>query len=412
MRPQDFRAGSSARIAFLLIGLLGLFSWRPARAYGLPVQPPWKATYDRIASARDELSVQVRDIWTVLQKRIKAERPDLLARLEPAPPKPRPTGYALLPEVRPDGPEKIELHEVHSSLADLAVAVVSQKSVAADLSVKLSSRTADLGALLDGYERLSGIFKQIDGNLNYHANWQPRAESFKPFNELLEAYRVLATVPMTPETMPRIEAARVKLDSGLLLGFAPTPGLHIQEIGPGVRVMFVRIQTDIEDEAFLRAFSEAVALHWNGGEAMKKAGLQIILDWSRRSPSSLYPKGPPARGTRINTDAHLARFDPALLVLTTGAESSFETHRAIFLAPGTTTRRILAHEFAHLLGFTDFYLHAFEGSPEDPNGVTWWEVCTAPRDLMCNATGGRVSDTMVNRLLSAYGGSLPTTGAR
>ncbi len=399
------------RPACILIAAFFFVSWCSVRAHGAPTEPPWKAAYNHLASARDELSADLRSIWTVLQNRIKSERPDLLPRLEPAPPEPLPTGYALLPVVQPDGPEKLELHEVRSSLADVGAAIVRQKSSAAELTVKLSSRTAALDTLLDDYVRLSGIFRQIDGDLNYHATWQPKTEAFKKYGELLEAYRISRALPADESTRSRIEAANAKLENGLL-EFAPAPGLSIREPGPGVRVLPVLIQTDIEDDAFLRTFSDAIEVHWNSAEGMKKAGLRIIIEWDRRSPSKLYPEGPPARGAKINTAEHLTRFDPALLVLTTGAESSFEIPQAIFLSPGTTTRRVLAHEFSHLLGFSDAYLHAFEGLPEDANGVTWWEICPFPRDLMCNASAGKVSGAMVSRLLSAYGRPLPNADAR
>ena len=67
-------------------------------------------------------------------------------------------------------------------------------------------------------------------------------------------------------------------------------------------------------------------------------------------------------------------------------------------------RRTLAHEFGHLLGFTDAYLRGFEGDPAGPFGVVFVEWWGLQQDLMGDAGRGRVSRDMIARLIEAYRG--------
>ena len=74
----------------------------------------------------------------------------------------------------------------------------------------------------------------------------------------------------------------------------------------------------------------------------------------------------------------------------------------MLLGPAPVTRRVLAHEFAHLLGFDDAYLRGFEGSPGGPFGATLVEWNGPRDDLMANVEGGAVSESMVDALIQAY----------
>ena len=92
------------------------------------------------------------------------------------------------------------------------------------------------------------------------------------------------------------------------------------------------------------------------------------------------------------------------LVLTTGGASTHAwTGRWITLGPEEVSRRTLAHEFAHLLGFDDAYLRGFDGRPDDRFGVVLVEWTGLRDDLMGNVRGGRVSRGMVETLIEAYG---------
>lgn len=98
------------------------------------------------------------------------------------------------------------------------------------------------------------------------------------------------------------------------------------------------------------------------------------------------------------------------MVLTTGAESTHSWQgRSILFGPAPIHRNSLAHEFGHLLGFSDAYLRGFEGDPQDPYGVILVEWTGLLDDLMGNSSSGAVSEGMIRTLLRFYGppGTLP-----
>jgi hypothetical protein len=102
--------------------------------------------------------------------------------------------------------------------------------------------------------------------------------------------------------------------------------------------------------------------------------------------------------------AHVDRFPEQALVLTTGTASTHAwTGRSVLLGPSPLRRRDLAHEFGHLLGFADAYLRGFEGEPTGAFGVVVVEWVGLQDDLMGSPESGRVTETMIDRLIDAYG---------
>ena len=72
------------------------------------------------------------------------------------------------------------------------------------------------------------------------------------------------------------------------------------------------------------------------------------------------------------------------------------------LGPTPLTPRVLAHEFAHLLGFGDAYVRGYDGEPGAPYGVVLVEWHGLRDDLMGNPEGGEFTPEMVRALLEAY----------
>ena len=131
------------------------------------------------------------------------------------------------------------------------------------------------------------------------------------------------------------------------------------------------------------------------------------------SPNELYQDGFPRTGAKIDRKAHLARFPKNEYVLTTGGTSTHVyTGRAIMLGPSPASRRTLAHEFLHLLGFTDTYVRSHKEDPKGPFGVVFVEWSGLTDDLMSSPGHGRVSDAMIETLIETYSKRPPdrTTG--
>ena len=129
------------------------------------------------------------------------------------------------------------------------------------------------------------------------------------------------------------------------------------------------------------------------------------MKWLFVGVETLYPDGAPNRGAKIVMAAHHALFKGCPLVVTSGASSlNARVGSRIFLGTRPVSRRTLAHEFGHLLGFEDAYVRGYDGDPGDPYGVIIVEWTGLSSDLMGDSGRGQVSDEMINTLIIAYGG--------
>jgi hypothetical protein len=162
--------------------------------------------------------------------------------------------------------------------------------------------------------------------------------------------------------------------------------------------------TDIEDLQFLSAFESGVREAFSLSTAAHKYRFSIALKWQFIRPEALYGENAPRRGSEIDMGAHYALFAGCPLVMTTGAPSvNARVGERIFLSTEPVSRRTLAHEFGHLLGFEDAYLRGYDDDLGDPYGVTIVEWSGLSSDLMGNSRGGQVSAEMIDTLITAYG---------
>lgn len=142
---------------------------------------------------------------------------------------------------------------------------------------------------------------------------------------------------------------------------------------------------------------------FSNSEAARKQRFAISLEIYQLTATELYPQGAPARGSAINLKKHIALYPPGELVLTTGGASTHAwVGRNVTLGPNPTTRRTLAHEFGHLLGFRDAYLRSYQGDTQDPYGVVFFEWKGLIDNLMGSPGSGRVTDGMIETLINAY----------
>jgi hypothetical protein len=374
--PSFFDVTREAYAVAAVLCCLGLSGTNALATDETQAEPPYKETLDRIAAARDALSGRVDELHRKLSERVRAEDPELLAKLDRTPPKQLPTGYGLLPPVVAEDPDDPALAdnppETRYDLRALSGWVAREHDRCAEIVTKLRHRSSPLDELIDDYEYRAENFRRIDEHVLYHEFWQEAARDagfYARQAEFLNLYRESKTA-----------AGDRASDTGAALA---------------------------SEKRFLAIFTEAVDTVWNQSQAQRQDGLRIEIDWDRRTPEDLYPEGAPARGDAIDTDLHRERFGPGTLVLTTGAVLTYGEDFAVFLGTDPVTRHVLAHEFAHLLGFADGYVRAFEGSPDDPWGVVIHEIRVSPPSILGAPERGRVTPAMVRRVLAAYGEGQP-----
>lgn len=87
-------------------------------------------------------------------------------------------------------------------------------------------------------------------------------------------------------------------------------------------------------------------------------------------------------------------------VLTTGAESlQLTANRAIVLSPHDVAPRTLAHEFGHVLGFSDAYLRGYKDL--GPDGFQVMELVPDFADIMASPGAGSVQARHFKALMTA-----------
>jgi hypothetical protein len=373
-----------------------------------PGPPPWEAVHGRLSEQRDQMAADLERAHTWLLKRaIEQGDRESIERLSPDPPSPRPTGYGILPEIVGDAPlSPQQLSEQRYSLELLSEGFASEFREAANLADRGSGEeSGPLGPSVAEFERLRDRLDDLEDHLAYHANWQTAvveyAEFFAARNQLVAEVRRMDRLRAAGETE---EAARIGRDLvEKLAPFRPNSALELAQEADRLTLQ-VKVHTDIADESFLAAFKEAVHSAYCESDAARSRGFALDLELIHVSPGVLYPDGAPSPGTEIDVDAHLERFPPDSLVLTTGAASTYAfTGRVILLGSDPIAGRTLAHEFGHLLGFDDAYLRGYDGDPEGPYGVVVVEWSGLSDDLMSNSRGGQVTDEMIESMIVAYG---------
>jgi hypothetical protein len=338
--------------------------------------------------------------------------PDLLPKLEPAPPKT--FGYGILPRIVPDpAPKPLVKPEVVRFSWVWSDTLIARENAALDTLEKnfAQVRTAASPASRAAYEKVVADYKTrvdrrrtIDADVDYNWLWQKQIASNRPLFDRLQA-RLDAEVQRLaqPESNTHSEAQPfVKFDPPVFVGFE-TPSAH-------EHVVVVPLYTDITDPAIVDALVNAVEQYWQArdGEELYRARLIVTTI----TPAELYcgrsalpPPGgagctAPAIGEKIDLAAHARRFPDSAAALTSGAASlQIAGGRALVLGPHDVSPRTLAHEFGHLLGFPDQYLRGYRDIAAD--GFQVLELVADQTDLMSSISTGSVIAAHFEGLMAA-----------
>jgi len=394
-----------SRTVLLLVSALWLAAPPAAEA---PVREAWRPAQDWLRERCKEMARNLDRARELLLLRAEGNA-ELTELLTPGPVRIRLPGYGVLPRIREDAPPSaVELRQRRFSLERLTTVFAPEFRDAALLAGSAGDPGSSLREQVVEYERIRRRLLKLEDHLGYHGYWQRAVVDYPEFfderNRVIVKLRSLESRRRRGGDDEELAAARQALVDQLA-PFEVTPGLVLERREDGWNVLRVSVTTDIDDERFLAIFREGVEAAFVEDEGVRAMRFRIDLHLRRISAKQLYPEGPPKYGERIDPEAHLARFPEGDLVLTTGEESTHAwTGKSIVLGPEEVSRRTLAHEFGHLIGFRDAYLRGFEGQPDSRFGVELIEWTGLRDDLMGNAPGGRVTAEMVEILVEAYGG--------
>jgi hypothetical protein len=367
----------------------------------------WENVLAGLEKQLDQLLRTLENARGVLRVRAQAENPDFVARLYLE--RPRRAGYQVVPAIRHDKPlASVTPRQRTYSLEVLHERVAPILREAVDLNERAFAKPSPaLEPLVTEFGRLRGQLHDLEERFAYHSQWQravvEQGAFFAERNRIAASIGEMQAVQASGGSADRVAALRQAVQERVT-EFAPTTNLAIKINGDGIRILPVAVYTDIEDEEFLQAFREGVESAFKDSEAARSQRFAVRLEIRHLTATELYPQGAPARGTAISVKEHLARYPEGALILTTGGKSTHSwVGRNITLGPDPITPRTLAHEFGHLLGFSDAYLRSYQGDPRDPYGVVLLEWTGLIDNLMGSPAVGRVTEAMIETLIDTYG---------
>lgn len=335
---------------------------------------------------------------------LRRAAPDLLPKLEPAPPKT--FGYGILPRILPDpAPTPPATPEVVRFSWAWSDTLIARENAALDTlerdfeSIRRAGRSEHAA-----YERLVADYKTrvdrrrpIDADVDYNWHWQKQIADNRALFDRLQA-RLDAEV----STLSRSDAGANR--SQPMIGFDPSPFVRIEHPVVHEHVVIVPLFTDITDPTVIDGFVHAVETYWQARDGDDRYRVQLAV--TMISSADLYcgrnPAGcaAPAAGEKIDLAAHAKRFPENAAALTTGAASlQIAVARALVLGPHDVTPRTLAHEFGHLLGFPDQYLRGYRDLGAE--GFQVLELVANQTDIMSSISTGSVTAAHFEGLMAA-----------
>lgn len=310
-----------------------------------------------------------------------------------------PIGYRIIPRLDADVPAgDLAPYKDEYSLETLEQRIDQAGKQLANLS--LSDGPSQ--ALIDDYISLRDEFDNIQLHLNYHDYWQGAAIEYAGwFANKRHLSKQAAQLLKLKDADPQI-FEKVRNDfARAISGFMPASNGVSCQMHNDQAHFKLALSTDIESAAFRDALKETVEARFSGPATQLHVTLEMELSYL--SPDTLYQGNPPEHGSRLDANDHIPRFGGNKAVITTGAAATHAfVGQRIELGGAPTSRRTLAHEVGHILGFNDVYLRNFEPHPNPNYGVIYTEWKGISNDLMGNSDSGEVTPAMRDTLISYY----------
>ena len=342
--------------------------------------------------------------------------PELKSKL--LPPADIPYGYQILPTLFPNPTQtkqgRIKLSPFSWSRTDSVITreadslVLLENRLDKTASLDTAARRSEYASIADEYRRLVYGQRFIADLVQYNRLWQseiarlpgPYANARRLQDAAIERQRILdslASAQSSADPRPKLRIAMLSqiLDSATRK--APAPA-YVRVTHPSEHqwIVNVPLYTDITDSGFVEQVRSVIESGWhvqdNGDDFVLK------LDIKRISPATLYPQGDiPAKGAHIDVPKHVDRFPKDGGVLTTGSNTTYVWGKAILIGPHGIARRVLVHEFGHLLGFQDGYFRSSRG--ESADGYRVVEVILDPESIVAAPEYGYVTRQHFDQLI-------------
>jgi hypothetical protein len=349
----------------------------------------------RFRAHRDRLTLFFQELRAAVQRDAPAsEAAPLLRRLQDAPPQTNRWGYQMLPRI-------VEIAQPPTPIANFSYSWGVTDSYVTGETTRLDNAHADLARLtvagandklplladlVTQYREMVKNQRTVDQYIQYNRFWQREIAEDRPrFDRLTQVYTMMKSG--SPDVAEAIRGA---------LGKPKAPRfIQVRRQGSRSVTLQVRVYTDIDDDAYLDQAKSVIEEVWRTEEG----GMQYRVEVDFRKQSL---KDPPQHGEHIDLEKHVGRFPSDGGVLTTGAQFTYgSVGRYVALGPGELAPRTLAHEFGHILGFTDGYIRGYTDLGE--RGFEILELTSFFDDIMSAPREGRVQPAHFKLLLESLG---------
>jgi hypothetical protein len=348
---------------------------------------------------RERLAQFFEELRSTIQRDVSpAEAPSLLRRLEKAPPPVGVYGYGMRPRVVdiPQPPTPIRSFSYSWPITESYIRGEESRldrgksDLLRTASVSQEEKQVRFSNLVDQYRELIRNQSTVDQYIEYNRFWQRSiAEERKQYDRMTQVYWALKSG--NPDTAATIRE---------VLGKPKAPRfIHVRRISSDRVVLQARIYTDIDDDAYLSQVRTIIEETWQAEEAGTRYSVEVDL---RKLPAIELYRGRtvPLSGEHIDIEKHVSRFPGDGGVLTTGAEFTHgSVGRYVALGPGDLAPKTLAHEFGHILGFTDGYVRGYNDLGE--RGFEILELTAFFDDIMSAPREGHVQATHFKLLMEA-----------
>ena len=409
------------RLACLTVG--AVIAWPAAAQPADEAEPPiaaYIARGDMVEATYEAYVERLKRYQARLREHLEADAPDLAEQLTEEPPTPVPYGYQIVPEFTiAEATEPTPPRSGGYSWPWTNQVLDRQQTALANAEQHLDqvdgmtpeTRRQTYEQLTDGYDALEAGQRQVDQHLKHNRFWQEViANDWGRFEQQIILHdavvereqnrHLLATRNMANESTEQVKAKIAALDTQIEEG-QPEPTapsfIEIVENTPRRKLFKVPLYTDIPDADFVRASVEAIETIWQ----LEADGVayRLEVDLRTMTAADVYGEDPtPADGEHIVLNDHVARFPTDGGVLTTGSNRTYAIPgRYVAVGPSPISNRTMAHEFGHILGFTDRYVRGARDMGRA--GYNILEIVPDGRDLMAATNSGYVQSAHFESLI-------------
>ena len=346
---------------------------------------PYVATGDKIEHDYLKAGKRLENYYRTLKDRLMRESPELLKELSPVPPTPLLAGYQLLPKLVEDWDREdtknysINTYSwprtrefLNTMIHDIAKQEKALKTI----------KNLNYENLVKNYQALEFNQSNIGSHIYHNRTWQENiALNRKNYEERNRLYKDLrkGTESYSNIVLRLLEKPMSE----------PHPEVKLMTSGRKKTIQ-VSLTTDIEDKNFVKLFQEVAEKHWQLKDGENE--YSVKLNFHYISPAELYgSEKPPKQGEEIDLVRHLEHFPEGKIVVTTGTGTTYYSVAKVpFIAVGVAEipKRVLAHEFGHVLTLDDAYFRAYKEIGKE--GLEIYEVVPDYTDIMASPSYGSV----------------------